>query len=179
MIQSLKQKINVLCIAVSTVLLVCACSAVPADQVKHYRLPHLNQSSNGYCDAQSRRVRIDAGIGQDGVMVQKSDLLMVEAKNNRWLGGLDSQLQNSLQRRLTEQCGQTLQLSLMQFYGNNQGEAVVAGYWHYRAESNDVLSGHFEQRIPLSSDGYDGLVRALDRAWLASLDEIEQAINNQ
>jgi len=41
------------------------------------------------------------------------------------------------------------------------------------------LSGHFEQRIPLSSDGYDGLVRALDRAWLASLDEIEQAINNQ
>lgn len=176
MIQSLKLKIKAVFIVGATLSMLAACSVEPSVSVKHYRLPHLNQPTQGYCDTQTRIVSIDAGIGQDGVMVQESDLLMVEARNNRWLGGLESQLQNSLQRQFTERCEQPLRVTLMQFYGNTQGEAVVAGFWRYQPASEAMIEGAFEQRVPLNNDGYDGLVRALDRAWLNSLADIEQAI---
>ena len=178
MIQSLKRKIKLMALTVSSVLLLAACSAAPSADVNYYRLPHLNQPSTGYCDGQARQIAIDAVIGRDGVMVQETELLMVEARNNRWVGGLASQLQNSLQRQLTDRCEHRLQVSLMQFYGNTQGEAVVAGYWHFNDGSKAGLRGAFEQRVSLNNDGYAGLVRALDRAWLKSLNNIEQQIKN-
>lgn len=172
---------SVLMVAVSLGL--AACSSAPM-QHSDYRLPILNSTTNGYCQAADYRVVVSDLMLSDGLLLQRSDTQIHAARHHRWSGSLEQQLQQSVQRVFGDtQCAGQLTVTVMDFYGNNQGQAVVAGHWQYvsshveqQADSpTTTLRGSFNQRQPLKQDGYDGLVNALNQAWRQSLQGIKTA----
>ncbi|AVJ55450.1 hypothetical protein C5610_03505 [Idiomarina sp. OT37-5b] len=155
-----------------------ACGSVPQTQRSDYRLPILNQATERFCPASARQVVVSDLMLSDGILLQRSETRIHAARNHRWSGSLEQQLQQSAQRVLNQpHCDGQLVITVMDFYGDNQGHAVVSGHWHYQ-QGEQQLSGSFHQRQALQQDGYDALVSALNRAWSKTLSDIKSAIPN-
>lgn len=166
-------------LAVATLtLLLTACASRPTPVQGDYRLPVLNQPSDRYCSASSRRVIVSELMLSDGILLQRSATQIHAARHHRWSGSLAQQLQQSAQRVLSQpHCEGTVVVRVMDFYGDDDGHAVVSGDWQYR-QGDKVMTDTFSYRQPLTDDGYDALVEALNRAWLDSLITIRNAIPN-
>lgn len=161
-----------------TALLLAACSSSTPQQQSDYRLPLLNQPSERFCSVNSRQVVVSDLMLSEGILLQRSATQIHAARHHRWSGSLEQQLQQSAQRQLSQpHCEGTVVIRVMDFYGDDQGNAVVSGHWQYRHQ-DQLLDGTFHHQQPLASDGYDALVQALNDAWRRSLTEIRNAIPN-
>lgn len=159
-------------------LLVSACVSGPTGRPSEYRLPVLNQTSEHYCSGGSRQVMVSELMRSDGILLQRSATQIHAARHHRWQGSVAQQLQQSAQRLLSQpHCEGTLVIRVMDFYGDDDGNAVVSGEWQYR-RGDTMLADSFSHRQPLTQDGYDALVEALNLAWRNTLNDIRTAIPN-
>lgn len=167
-------------IAVALVSLVALSGcASQLDSVKgEYRLPLLNSSPEQVCSAAQRQVVVSDLMLSDGILLQQSATRIHAARHHRWSGSLEQQLQQSVQRVLSEpHCNGELVIQVMDFYGDDEGNAVVTGHWLYRQDDTQIEQT-FSQRQPLTNDGYEALVMALNQAWSDTLEQIKSAIPN-
>ncbi|MGM0526640.1 MAG: PqiC family protein [Pseudomonadota bacterium] len=155
------------------------CSSVGASESSQdYRLPLLNHEVERFCSVSSRQVRVSDLMLSDGILLQRSNTKIHSARYHRWGGSLEQQLQQSLQREVTgEDCQGQLVVTVMDFYGDNNGNAVVSGHWQYQHEQQSLLEQSFYHKRALSDDGYDALVEALNSAWTDALAEIKQQLS--
>lgn len=159
-------------------LLLTACASGPTAVQSEYRLPVLNHTSERYCSASSRQVVVSPLMLSNGILLQRSATQIHAARHHRWAGSLAQQLQQSAQRLLSQpHCEGTVVIRVMDFYGDDDGNAVVSGEWQYRRGDN-LITDTFSYRQPLSRDGYDALVEALNEAWRNTLIDIRNAIPN-
>ncbi|RUO77121.1 PqiC family protein [Idiomarina seosinensis] len=164
-------------VAISCTALV-GCSNTAAQQTNDYRLPLLNQQAERFCSINSRQVRVSDLMLSDGILLQRSNTQIHAARYHRWGGSLEQQLQQSLQRHVTtNDCAGQLRVTVMDFYGDNDGNAVVSGHWEYQYEQQSAIEQSFYYKQELSEDGYDALVEALNSAWLKALTDIKQQLS--
>ncbi|EKE83887.1 PqiC family protein [Idiomarina xiamenensis] len=151
------------------IVLLSACASQPQPQ-QRYRLPHLATASDFHCTSGQRQVQVSGFLNRSGLVLQTSDNQWHTARQHLWIEPLQVQLQESLARmqvRGDEACQQPLLLTITAFYGDADGQAVVAGYWQSGQER-----GEFYQTQALADDGYDALVTALDQAWTETLTDL-------
>ena len=169
---------SMLSIALVTVMTLAGCASDAARTVGEYRLPLLNADVEQVCSAAQRQVVVSDLMLSQGILLQQSPTRIHAARQHRWSGSLEQQLQQSVQRVLSEpHCDGELVVQVMDFYGDDQGNAVVSGHWRYR-RGDTVIEQTFSQRQALATDGYDALVVALDQAWAETLTQIKNAIPN-
>lgn len=171
---------SLLCIAVTaiTLLVLSGCASNVSQPVGEYRLPVLNSSPEQVCSAAQRQVVVSDLMLSQGILLQQSATRIHAARQHRWSGSLEQQLQQSAQRMLSEpHCDGNVVIHVMDFYGDDKGNAVVSGHWQFNL-GDTAIERTFSQRQPLTTDGYEGLVLALDQAWSQTLTQIKSAIPN-
>lgn len=174
----IKPSVFVTAAVLAPVMLLSGCSAPATEQPRDYRLPVLNQPVDEFCPASARQVVVNDLMLSDGLLLQRSNTRIHAARYHRWSGSLEHQLQQTAQRLLNVNgCAGELTLTVMDFYGDNQGQAVVGGHWQYRLNGQQQ-GDSFYHRQALASDGYDALVEALNQAWVQSLEDIKSATAN-
>lgn len=124
-------------------------------------------------------VEVASYLDQEGIVMQTSDIELNAANQNLWAESLGQQLTRRLRQSLaadlpnvvvlntsrSEAGTQRLTLSVDQFQGRYDGQAVASGEWQLH-EGNELLAQrHFEVSQPLSDDGYPALVRTLGAVW--------------
>lgn len=158
-------------------VLLAGCSSQSYD-ITQYRLPHLSESADAVCPISQRNVSVGEAAAKMGIQIQEDETRWHTAKQHRWSIPLQKQLQRSIQRlMLNDQCSGKLTVTIEDFYGSNDSQAVIAGYWQYdEAGHSNSIRGTFTEKVPLKADGYAALVNALDQAWLHSMDTISLAV---
>lgn len=165
-------------VAVAALLLLNGCTSDPRPTVGEYRLPLLNNLPEHVCHAAERQVMVSDLMLSQGILVQQSATRIHAARQHRWSGSLEQQLKQSAQRVLSaDGCSGKVLIQVMDFYGDDQGHAVVSGHWRFQ-QGDRVIARTFSHRQPLATDGYDALVMALNQAWTDTLMEIKNAIPN-
>jgi uncharacterized lipoprotein YmbA len=155
------------------------CASQPEGVKGEYRLPLLNSSPEQVCNAAQRQVVVSDLMLSDGILLQQSATRINAARQHRWSGSLEQQLQQSAQRVLSKpHCNGELVIQVMDFYGDNEGNAVVSGHWQYRYD-DALIEQTFSQRQPLTSDGYEALVIALNQAWSDTLKQINDVMTQE
>lgn len=167
-----------LLVALVSAVLLSACAQSPSVKRSEYRLPVLNQPFDTLCSAEARHVMVSDLMLSSGILLQQSRTTVQAARYHRWNGSLEQQLQQSAQRQLSEpHCEGTVTINVTDFWGDNKGNALVAGHWVY-SNGDDVLQGAFYKKQPLQHDGYASLVEALNQGWLSALNDVKSAIPN-
>jgi len=126
----------------------------------------------------------------DGIVMQTGTNTVEQATRNLWAEDLGTQLYRILRDRLTGRLpghrviasGESvtddlplrrLQVTVDRFQGRYDGQAVVAGTWRLVNRSGQRLAGgSFRQQHALNEDGFDALVRSLEQAWGAAIDDL-------
>ncbi len=123
-----------------------------------------------------------------GIVYQTGPNRIVSARNNRWAAPLAGQLTDGLYTSLSRllpdavvhrpggrsaQPAYRLVTRIDRFQGHYEGTAQVEGTWALLAPDGALIAQRrFERSLPLQTDGYPALVRALSRGWR----EIRQAV---
>lgn len=124
-------------------------------------------------------VEVASYLDQEGIVMQTSDIELNAANQNLWAEALGQQLTRRLRQSLaanlpdivvlntahSEAGAQRLTLSVDQFQGRYDGQAVASGEWQLHDGNDLVAQRHFEVAQPLSDDGYPALVRTLGDVW--------------
>ena len=170
-------------LAIATAALTgCAAQSTPTNR---YTLPQTDspqQASEPSPQAATLAVgpvEVASYLDQEGIVMQTSDIELNAANQNLWAESLGQQLTRRLRQSLaadlpnvvvqntsrSEAGTQRLTLSVDQFQGRYDGQAVASGEWQLH-EGNELLAQrHFEVSQPLSDDGYPALVRTLGAVW--------------
>lgn len=119
-------------------------------------------------------------LDSEGIVLQRSDILMHRASSHLWAEDLERQLARGLRQRLAERLPDTrvlgtaadaadalnLRVEVDQFQGRYDGMAVAGGRWQLRGADGELLVLEpFLVTVALERDGYPALVRALGRSW--------------
>lgn len=118
-------------------------------------------------------------LDSEGIVLQRSDILLQQASSNLWAEDLERQLARGLRQRLANRLPDTrvlgtaanadalsLRVEVDQFQGRYDGMAVAGGRWQlYGADGELLALEPFQATVALESDGYPALVRALGRSW--------------
>jgi len=124
-------------------------------------------------------VEVASYLDQEGIVMQTSDIELNAANQNLWAEALGQQLTRRLRQSLaadlpditvlgTSQGGadaQRLTISVDQFQGRYDGQAVAAGEWQLHDGNRLMAQRHFDVTRPLRDDGYPALVRTLGAVW--------------
>lgn len=126
-------------------------------------------------------IRMASYLNSEGIVMQLSDIEVLQARNHLWAESLGRQLERSLRQQLSAALPNTrvltearaagdeplrLRIDLDQFQGRYDGRAVVSGQWQVRNGQGEILSqDSFSVERVLESDGYPALVRSLAQAW--------------
>jgi uncharacterized lipoprotein YmbA len=181
-------------VALSTVVLTgCAGQSTPTNR---FTLPEADGSpSSTTAGARTRQlavspVEVASYLDQEGIVMQTSDIELAAANQNLWAEELSHQLTRRLRQSLTADLpgvtvlsaaqsdadAQRLTLSVDQFQGRYDGQAVASGEWQLHDGNRLVAQHHFEVTQPLSDDGYPALVRSLGAAWEAVAQRVAEEI---
>lgn len=145
-------------------------------------------------------VNLAAYLTHGGIVYQAGPNRIAVAANNRWAAPLATQLSTGLYRTLNNglsavevrqadavhaiQPVYRLHVNIDQFQGRYDGKAIISGSWRL-LDTDHQIAGHgdFEQAVPLRTDGYPELVRALSQGWQQVesrlLGNITQALQQQ
>lgn len=159
-------------------LLLAGCVTAPAEPAREYLLPAAGQAP---ADAAMPDIQINlAGyLDQGGIVLQSGPVAVRAARQHRWADPLVDQLDRALRYHLSRDgapAGGRLTVDVVRFQGDDQGHALVAGNWHYRAADGARKEGRFEESRPLDRDGYGALVKQLDAAWAAAAASISKGL---
>ncbi|WP_245392126.1 PqiC family protein [Salinicola halophyticus] len=184
-------------VALSTVVLTgCAAQSTPTNR---FTLPEADGAqSSSTAEARTTAdirqlavspVEVASYLDQEGIVMQTSDIELAAANQNLWAEELSHQLTRRLRQSLTAnlpgmtvlsaaQSGsdaQRLTLSVDQFQGRYDGQAVASGEWQLHDGNRLVAQHHFDVTQPLSDDGYPALVRTLGTVW----DQVGQQVADE
>ena len=170
-------------LAIATAALAgCAAQSMPTNR---YTLPKADSPQQaGEPSSQAATlaigpVEVASYLDQEGIVMQTSDIELNAANQNLWAESLGQQLTRRLRQSLaanlpdivvlntarSEAGAQRLTLSVDQFQGRYDGQAVASGEWQLHDGNDLVAQRHFEVAQPLSDDGYPALVRTLGTVW--------------
>lgn len=167
-------------IVTALVLLLAGCASQPKHPTPVFVLPQLGSSVLATSVPEVKIILPDF-LNQGGIVLQTSDVTLVQARNHRWAAPLARQLQQTLQGQLSKagvskangSKGRVI-VRLSAFQGN-RGKALVAGQWQYQSKGQST-SGAFREIRPLEATGYAALVRQLGMAWGAVTAQITSDI---
>lgn len=133
-------------------------------------------------------------LGKEGIILQLDEITLNEATTNLWAAPLGQQLERGIRDRLAHRLpgsqvllsegnsrrdALTLELSVDQFQGRNDGTAITSGQWLLRGDDGSVKRyAAFEEIVSLDADGYPALVRALGRSWDRVADDIAEGFRS-
>lgn len=129
-------------------------------------------------------------LNSEGIVLQRSDILMHQANSHLWAEDIERQLARGLRDRLANRLPDTrvldrggnadalgLRVEVDQFQGRYDGMAVTSGRWQLRDANGELLALEpFTATVALESDGYPALVRALGRSWDQVADAMAERI---
>ncbi|SDK94320.1 hypothetical protein SAMN05661010_00569 [Modicisalibacter muralis] len=129
-------------------------------------------------------------LDSEGIVLQRSDILLHQANSHLWAEDLERQLTRGLRQRLTNRLPDTrvlgtasnadalsLRVEVDQFQGRYDGMAVAGGRWQLHSVDGELLAFEpFQATVALESDGYPALVRALGRSWDQVADAMAERI---
>ncbi|GHA84710.1 PqiC family protein [Modicisalibacter luteus] len=129
-------------------------------------------------------------LAGQGIVLQRNDVLMHQASSHLWAEDLGRQLRRGLRQRLAERLPDTrvldsgntsnawhLRMEVDEFQGRYDGMAVAGGRWQLRDADGEILTVEpFSASVPLTSDGYPALVRALGKSWDEVANNVAQRI---
>lgn len=178
-----------------------ACASAPTP-VHRYALvqdlPTTTQSTqavNGDDNALSiLPVEMASFIAGNGIVIKTSATQYTTARYHLWVGNISQQMTQKITTKLakirstqtvlvssefanlTEQPNQQVQVKVSDFYGDHQGNAVLAGQWVLLdSQGKRMSSVPFVIKEPLADDGYDALVVAMS----ATVDQLADQINQK
>lgn len=141
-----------------------------------------------------RAVHLAPFLEVKGIVFQLDDVRLQEAGGHQWAEPLDAVVERGLRDRLDARLPQrrvvlnrdvgsdtpqaSLRIEVDQFHGLYSGHAAVSGQWQLSGEANTTLVQQgFDFQVPLSSDGYPALVRALSQGLDQLSDQISTQVN--
>lgn len=139
-----------------------------------------------------RAVHLAPFLEVNGIIFQLDDVRLQEASGHQWAEPLRTVVERGLRDRLSRRMPQdrvmlnrdigasspelTLQVEIDQFQGLYTGHAAVSGQWQLSGSADTVITQQrFDIQVPLASDGYPALVRALSEG----LDQLSDQISSQ
>ncbi|NUF48310.1 PqiC family protein [Gilliamella sp. ESL0250] len=123
-------------------------------------------------------VDVASFLNKPGIVLQTDNIKYETAINHLWVSTLSQQLQDRLTQDLTAMLPNylvssksittptlTVKLFIDSFHGSYTGDAIIKGRWVVTDRKNNIESKPFERHIPLATNGYDALVKALSKGW--------------
>ncbi|MWP48186.1 MULTISPECIES: membrane integrity-associated transporter subunit PqiC [unclassified Gilliamella] len=117
-------------------------------------------------------------LNKPGIVLQTDNITYETATQNLWASTLSQQLQERLSQDLTVLLPNylvssqsittptlTVKLFIDGFHGSYTGDAIIKGRWVISDSKNNIETKPFERHVPLESNGYSALVKALSKAW--------------
>lgn len=176
------------------VLGLAGCASSPST-TERYTLPAGTHSPERTSESPEKTLILDSvqlasHLDDQGIVLQRDDVLLHQASSHLWAENLGSQLSRGLRQRLASHLPATrvlsganqttaphLHVEVDQFQGRYDGMAVVGGRWQLRdAEGKLLVYEPFTVTTALASDGYPALVRALGRSWDKLAEQIAERI---
>lgn len=130
-------------------------------------------------------------LDQGGIVYQTAPYRVVIANDNRWAAPLPGALTDMLFANLSQHLSgidlirsttrrhdlYQLQTRVDEFDGHFDGNAHIAGQWTLvDPDGRTLLTRTFDQRVPLSEDGYPALVASLSQGWREVSSQITPAL---
>ncbi|KXF80613.1 PqiC family protein [Enterovibrio coralii] len=158
------------------------CSSTPTPKTTTYLLPIVDVSKRVYKKGEPilvvQPVKVADYLSNNGLAYRTAKNEVVIAQYNLWGEDVSEQISERLTAELkrtnaaiwpTEPSAalnaldsKTLQVNVVQFDGDYQGNATIAGEWTLMNANGDiVMSKGFEIKEPLATEGYPALVDAL------------------
>ncbi len=136
------------------------CSSTP--DTEYYTIP-VNEAVSAQVDAKSVRVVLADQLDYNGIVYRTSETKTIVAKQHVWQSELQSMLEASLSQVITQTGENQLKVTFEQFNGSYTGESEISGTWQLLGENGEPLrTENFDLKQPLSDDGYQPLVDALN-----------------
>jgi uncharacterized protein len=123
-------------------------------------------------------VDIASFLNKSGIVLQTDNITYETATQNLWASTLSQQLQERLSQDLTillpnylvssqsiTTPALTIKLFIDGFHGSYTGDAIIKGRWVITDSKNNIETKPFERHVPLESNGYSALVKALSKGW--------------
>jgi uncharacterized protein len=123
-------------------------------------------------------VDVASFLNSPGIVLQTDDIKYETAANHLWASTLSQQLEERLTQDLTALLPNyvvssrsittpilTIKLFIDGFHGSYTGDAVIKGRWVVTDSKNNIETKPFERHVPLATNGYDALVKALSKGW--------------
>ncbi|WP_110656220.1 PqiC family protein [Salinicola halimionae] len=175
----------------------CAAQSTPTNRftLPEANDPHSSVASEARSKPSARQlavspVEVASYLDQEGIVMQTSDIELAAANQNLWAEALSHQLTRRLRQSLANdlpgvtvlssaQSGpdaQRLTLSVDQFQGRYDGQAVASGEWQLHDGRHLLAQKHFDITQPLSDDGYPALVRSLGAVWETVAKQVAEEI---
>jgi len=117
-------------------------------------------------------------LNKSGIVLQTDDIKYTTATNHLWVSALSQQLAERLSQDLTQIMPNylvstnsittpslTVKLFIDGFHGNYNGDAIITGRWVMTDKSGKIVTKVIKRQIPLTTNGYDALVKALSQGW--------------
>ncbi|MWN89261.1 hypothetical protein GQ597_00815 [Gilliamella sp. Pra-s65] len=123
-------------------------------------------------------VDVASFLSKPGIVLQTDNIKYETATQHLWASTLSQQLQERLSQDLTVLLPNylvssqsitaptlTVKLFIDGFHGSYTGDAVIKGRWVITDCKNNIETKPFERYVPLESNGYSALVKALSKGW--------------
>ena len=152
---------------------------------KNYFQLTSNLANNGSTMTQSTHyfiwiesIEVADFLNKSGIVLQTDDIKYTTATNHLWVSALSQQLAERLSQDLTQIMPNylvstnsittpslTVKLFIDGFHGNYNGDAIITGRWVMTDKSGKIVTKVIKRQIPLTTNGYDALVKALSQGW--------------
>lgn len=123
-------------------------------------------------------IEVASFLNKPGIVLQTQDIKYVTATNHLWASTLSQQLADRLSQDLTQILPNylvstksittpylTVKLFIDGFHGSYNGDAVIKGRWVVTDKKGKIITKVIDRHVPLATNGYDALVKALSEGW--------------
>lgn len=123
-------------------------------------------------------IEVASFLNKPGIVLQTQDIKYVTATNHLWASTLSQQLADRLSQDLTQILSNylvstksittpylTVKLFIDGFHGSYNGDAVIKGRWVVTDKKGKIITKVIDRHVPLATNGYDALVKALSEGW--------------
>jgi uncharacterized protein len=134
------------------------------------------QSTNHFIWIES--IDVASFLNKPGIVLQTKDIRYVTATHHLWVSTLSQQLADRLSQDLTQIMPDylistksittpllTVKLFIDGFHGSYNGDAVIKGRWVVTDKNGEITTKIIDRHVPLATNGYDALVKALSQGW--------------
>lgn len=123
-------------------------------------------------------IEVASFLNKPGIVLQTEDIKYVTATNHLWASTLSQQIADRLSQDLTQILPNylvstksittpslTVKLFIDGFHGGYNGDAIIKGRWVVTDKKGKIVTKAIERHVPLATNGYDALVKALSEGW--------------